>query len=406
MRLKTEERQQKLGLTATVLLFLPLLLISGDLLAVENCGKGEVARDVEVTAQCPNGVEVTVTCLSQCCKVTNMVAGGCSNHGGLSIDVGVSALGGNATFDHIEPAIHVTPRFSLFERNDTRFALAFPVIFRPGDAPDPWDDEILFPIGPDPGSDVTSISGSDLTIGSSLIVAPAIEAVSDLTDHVSLGISAGAGFRHERGATTVLDDLGPFTTGSSTSPALTYGLSLEQQLSPRTALRWSLQGITSFHGEMGVRGPSGQRVVLDGGSHTEAMLGLAIGWRPSPTEFRPVVRNIQPAQALPYHCQFGTCRCEGPLDCDILDMSGLCTGDIVCGSPPCHCPADIIFHEAEPETKKCGFLCRLWGRRVEYIGCSDAPDGQSHGDHYIVTQYRFWSASAPEAQVVVSPGSC
>jgi hypothetical protein len=35
-------------------------------------------------------------------------------------------------------------------------------------------------------------------------------------------------------------------------------------------------------------------------------------------------------------------------------------------------------------------MSKFWGTTKEYKGCTEAPDGLSHSDVYIVQKWRFW----------------
>lgn len=56
--------------------------------------------------------------------------------------------------------------------------------------------------------------------------------------------------------------------------------------------------------------------------------------------------------------------------------------------------------------KPCGWFCRFWGFKVENIGCSTAPDGQSHSDTFITTRYRLWKVRDYSSSDSVSGGPC
>ena len=250
--------------------------------AEEACGPNEVPRGHRVTITCPDGVQVTVECLSKCCLLERMKAGACAGHGGLSIDLGLGVLS-DSFAEGPGPSVFATPRIDLGGIGEFRISLALPVIYRPGDAS--ARDETLRPVvseeGPIPRQGL--ITGGDLRTGSSLIVAPSIESITDLNERSRLGFLVGAGFRYDRGGTTSVGDLGRFTTGDSTNPAITYGVFLERRLSSRTALRWSALGITSFNDRTLVDSSTGT-MVMNGGAQTSVMVGLALSWRRYPDQ--------------------------------------------------------------------------------------------------------------------------
>jgi len=157
----------------------------------------------------------------------------------LDLTVGIGGLKG---FDDVRGALTVTPRFDLRRRDGQLYALTLPLIWMPEEQ----THSNTHPLG---------YGGLSYEEGPSLIFAPSIEWYSCPQPCLRSSMFFGAGVRHDKRSSPVLD------LDDETSAVVTLGFAVERPIQRKLALRFEIRALTTLyqdeHPQVGLRdGPS------------------------------------------------------------------------------------------------------------------------------------------------------
>lgn len=179
----------------------------------------------------------------------------------FSLDVSLGAAGLDGFDSETRAFLTVTPRFDLRTPKGMQTFVTLPVLFIPESyataaADPPAQNRSTFATLTNA---VSPNQAPEPEFGSSVFLLPTMEWVRCTDTCYRPSLFVGVGVRHDRGssATIPLTDAGDdavilFGTDDVTSPALTFGSSLQRPLSPKLTFRWEARVVTTFYDDLDI----------------------------------------------------------------------------------------------------------------------------------------------------------